>query len=440
MPRRWFVLSGIIVLVVTSTAVAVRSFLVSPGGHTMNSAGRSSAGPWRMPAGSQRSTMRWRVVPSVSFHCDAPVVGQYDITEGRLNDVAATGPDDAWAVGVCGDDSGTRGGYGRNPQGEVEHWDGKRWSAARIPGGAEYDLVAAGSPENVWAAGAPSGEGAPLNALAVIHWGGRRWTSATAGLPSSARITAVSATPTTAWSLVNRSDSGDGTAKVFRWNGSRWAQVNAPKGFHFKSGDGNDPTRTGDGFLTADKTGGVWVGGSLGRQATRPAIAHYNGSGWNIEPLPIPRRAGLLGIGMTGNGVWAVAEAVGITTGGRAPAGIGAVFHPGRTFAERWDGAHWKRLPPPPGIGLGQVFGDGFGHVWVSGSAAAGGNSIWARWDGQRWETGKSGWPPPYPPDSNLSSEGRFIFAPVPGSSAIWGVGVSRLLDGHPEIVTAGPP
>jgi hypothetical protein len=82
------------------------------------------------------------------------------------------------------------------------------------------------------------------------------------------------------------------------------------------------------------------------------------------------------------------------------------------------------------------VFGDGFGHVWVSGSGA------WALWDGERWETSKSGWPPPYPPDpSHAPNRGPgFIFAPVPGSSAIWGVGANDFLNGHPQIVTAGTP
>lgn len=79
--------------------------------------------------------------------------------------------------------------------------------------------------------------------------------------------------------------------------------------------------------------------------------------------------------------------------------------------------------------------------MWVSGPDAAGENFLWALWDGQRWEISKSGWPPPYPPDSSLvSADGNFIFAPVPGSSAIWGVGVNSLYNGHPEIVTAGTP
>ncbi|HEX5303681.1 MAG TPA: hypothetical protein VFW50_42480, partial [Streptosporangiaceae bacterium] len=61
----------------------------------------------------------WRPVSGARITCHSAL--QRDDLDAAVLDVAAAGPADAWAVGVCGADGGTHDFVGQEPTGFVEH-------------------------------------------------------------------------------------------------------------------------------------------------------------------------------------------------------------------------------------------------------------------------------------------------------------------------------
>ena len=94
------------------------------------------------------------------------------------------GPD-AWAVG------GTS--WFSPNQTLAEHWNGKTWTQARTPsppGGGAFNAVAATSPDNAWAVGqAGPGPGIPSATTPLIErWNGKTWTIQRYQAPATAAI------------------------------------------------------------------------------------------------------------------------------------------------------------------------------------------------------------------------------------------------------------
>jgi hypothetical protein len=102
----------------------------------------------------------------------------------QLNDVVAIAPDDVWAVGDY-----------RNVAGAFHaityHWDGTQWS--HIPSPIEdvsdsgLDDVAATGPNDVWAIG-----GAPDTGVLLMHWDGSQWSLVQPPLNSGGSLAAAS--------------------------------------------------------------------------------------------------------------------------------------------------------------------------------------------------------------------------------------------------------
>jgi hypothetical protein len=91
-----------------------------------------------------------------------------------LNDVAAAGADDAFAVGSEGFSAdGKKAGAG-----VVLQWDGRAWSVAYTGAdGSSLSAVAVSSPADVWALGT-AGQGASGSLAGkplLVHWDGRTW-------------------------------------------------------------------------------------------------------------------------------------------------------------------------------------------------------------------------------------------------------------------------
>ncbi len=102
--------------------------------------------------------------------------------QGYLLSVAAVRPDDAWAVGT------KLSGDLLQRQGIIRHWDGHTWQAATNPIAAvpvnELFAVAATAPDDVWAVGdldEMKNNSSPQPAL--LHWDGGRWTALPQGDP-----------------------------------------------------------------------------------------------------------------------------------------------------------------------------------------------------------------------------------------------------------------
>jgi hypothetical protein len=88
----------------------------------------------------------------------------------ELNDVSATGPADAWAVGADAD-TGT-GPDGGTPL--ILHWNGRAWSKVPLRGvvrPGQLDSVSARSRSDAWALGIDK------SGNVLLHWNGARWSS-----------------------------------------------------------------------------------------------------------------------------------------------------------------------------------------------------------------------------------------------------------------------
>src|SRR5215470_9322938 len=172
---------------------------------------------------------KWTIVPAQDPHH----------WNASLFAVAVLGADDAWAVG------GFRS-FGSTP-GEsplIEHWDGRNWTAMTVPrlahgAGTSQELiaVAGSSPDDVWALGHSSSNGATyMNRL--LHWDGRSWRLVLS--PQSHASYGVSLLMDVAvdragraWAVGGRLHGiGEGSvfdgALVQTWDGSSWRAAQAP--------------------------------------------------------------------------------------------------------------------------------------------------------------------------------------------------------------------
>jgi hypothetical protein len=82
-----------------------------------------------------------------------------------LEDVAGTGPNDAWAVGHRVIQDGEHTTFGPL----IEHWDGSAWTRTTFVPSQSLAGVTALSPTDVWAVGADGARGT------VVHWDGTDW-------------------------------------------------------------------------------------------------------------------------------------------------------------------------------------------------------------------------------------------------------------------------
>jgi hypothetical protein len=159
----------------------------------------------------------------------------------ELRAVAATNPDDAWAVGVQGDNPTSNWGLLEAPDGAhilITHWDGKHWVV--VPGpdmGGDYgslQAVAAIRRDDVWTAGirVASGPGSGANVQALIlHWDGQKW-SLVAGPgsgPAAYKVVAIAASATDdVWAIGAYFTNSTGAIPMLHWDGQRWNNVPGP--------------------------------------------------------------------------------------------------------------------------------------------------------------------------------------------------------------------
>jgi hypothetical protein len=281
----------------------------------------------------------WRPIPGARVTCHSAL--QRDDPDAAILDVAATGPADAWAAGVCGADGGTHDFVGQTPTGFVEHWDGHRWSAVAVPASGEYDVVQAISPADVWVtsvagdpwAAGPAGSRAAMPGGAnVIHWDGRQWTVAQQGI-APASVYALAAAAGTAWALTY----DHGATTVLYWVDGSWRPVAGPAGFRFATTP-QPPSANpvGGGFLASTGGARIWIGGE--DDATTPVIAQRTASGWTTVPVPVTRTYGWIdAMAVSGPNVWVRVDESGRTDDSSR-----------QTVLERFDGRSWTTLSASP--------------------------------------------------------------------------------------------
>lgn len=171
-----------------------------------------------------------------------------------FSDVAATAPNDVWAVGAS-----LRG------KTRIVHFNGSGWtvvpSVSPSPVANSLDAVSAASRTDVWAVGG-SGK-ASLRALAE-HWNGHRWRRVAVtgvGLSSVATIS-----PTDAWTVGEGFRHG---ALVEHWDGTAWTRA-FPPGREFAG-------------VAAAASNDVWIAAVVA--PSDPPFDHWDGTTWRRFPL-----------------------------------------------------------------------------------------------------------------------------------------------------------
>jgi hypothetical protein len=198
----------------------------------------------------------WRIVPTPN-----PNPGN-----NYLDDVAALGPNDAWAVG----DSGTTA----SPRSILLHWDGTAWTPGTLPplheDGSGLYSIAALAPNDIWVVGFAGNN--VFSSGIVLHYDGSQWgvykTFALARASIFHGVAARSANDV--WAVGARlNDQGLAREFLARWDGTAWTQVEE----HEEQGVVSSPAWD---VALAPSTGEVWIVGGT----SQPVILHRGPNWW----------------------------------------------------------------------------------------------------------------------------------------------------------------
>jgi hypothetical protein len=217
---------------------------------------------------------RWTVVPSAHLGGRGVV----------LLDVAALGPNDAWAVGLDTPAPGV--GKGRTL---TEHWDGVHWEAVATPDVGQSELAAldAVTHDNVWAVGNH------LGSTLIEHWDGRRWKAIPN--PAARRGTLVDIDGVSAddiWAVGWYGSEPNTRPLLEHWNGANWRRIDSPVRRGFLAG------------VAVPSTRNVWVAG--GHDISREFVAHRLGAKWRTARPPHFKKQQITTIAAAGNNdIWA---------------------------------------------------------------------------------------------------------------------------------------
>lgn len=284
------------------------------------------------PAGYQQTLIErwdgtaWSVVPSPN----RPQGNNY------LQGVAATAPNDAWAVGRAEPSGGGTNTF-------ILHWDGTSWSPVPSPNIAIYQQlsgVAVESPKSVWAVGYYYSSGHGQQTL-IEHWNGTSWSivpSPNVGtrenkLEAITTIPSVASSPSASrvWAAgYYYRDDGLPSTLVQRWDGTRWNVVPSldagPRENYLTS-------------IAASSTHDIWAVGlyNTAAGAYLTLAEHWNGQNWQVvqSPSPSSSYSELSGVAVVGsNHVWAVGSYYNN-------------YSVRLTLTEEWDGTSWQVVPSP---------------------------------------------------------------------------------------------
>lgn len=258
-----------------------------------------------------------------------------DYDDAGLDDVAATGAHDAWAVGSQQRGAGSTG--------TLLRWNGGRWARVTVADGTgSFDHVAGSSPKNVWVTGGTYDGG-----RTAWHWDGTTWTATSLGGYNVADVAVLG--PGNAWAVGNQDEGGD-VGAALHWTGGAWKTVAMP--FVARR-------------IAAVSAEDVWA---VGENATQPLAAHWNGHKWVQRRLPeVPIPAGENGfayfndiVAAASDDVWAV---------GRLNWGGGEALadqEHNRPVIMHWDGRKWRLTLGPEGDFALSASPDGRGGVWYA--------------------------------------------------------------------------
>jgi hypothetical protein len=337
------------------------------------------------PPNRQVSQPGWRVV-------DLTSVNVYP--GDQLEDVAAVGPQDAWAVG-------STGGY-TDTVPLIRRWDGNSWrtvTAPPLPKGARDGVlrkVVAYSPSDVWIFGdrraddllGPSGFG--------LHWNGANWRTTDFGAGTVSDAVALG--PNDLWVVGDRSTKTNPFLPFARhFDGRHWKKAAVPGGSW---------------ALSARSAKDIWAVGQTSGKAPRATVSRWNGRKWRSMPRPRPvlrrnvqyRISDVFARGA--KDVWATLTLSDLSRGG-SPAG---------SLLMHWNGRVWTRAKL--GLRKDTLFDltpDGKGGLWLLSSVSADRTDL-LHYAGERLTRQKA------PAKSDTTGDLRSL-ALVPGTPSLWAVG-----------------
>jgi hypothetical protein len=284
----------------------------------------------------------WEVVQSADPG-DAPTM---------LLGVAAVAAGEAWAVGASGDPEEPAAAL-------VELWDGRAWTAEKVPNPGsvnELRAVDAAGPNDVWAVGrtvTAFGGDRPF----ALHYDGARWLEV--ALPEEIDgvlngVAAIAADDVWVVGFTGEPAASLERALIMHWDGQLWAVVDGGRAI----GSGKSALRD----LEAVAPNDLWAVGYL---HNRPLIIHFDGERWERSDTD------------------AEGETIGIEPA--TPSEVWAVGTPIRRF----DGEAWA---PTTNVReeaeLRSVAAVGPNDVWAVGhrpTADATTRSLVVRYDGSGW-------------------------------------------------------
>ncbi len=272
------------------------------------------------------STPRFQVTWRLLWRASLP-------SENLLESVAATGPDDIWAVGGPGRDS--RAGY-------VVHFDGHKWRMSGFPDRTFMpSVVGASSPSDVWV----TGESATASDEAY-HWNGSAWqhVSTPAGVSTGVPLEVFGSADV--WLAGGREPMPPRNSLVWHWNGSAWKSYGLPIDV--------DPST----WMAGSSPRSLWVAGKGKKGSSlqgRLAAYQWTGRSWRSMPVPHERITALPSVTVSPRGdVWI--EALSVKGTQRNPLYILLHRHGGK----------WAKVPgvnsqgglswPPTADGQGRIW------------------------------------------------------------------------------------
>lgn len=198
---------------------------------------------WVVSTGQENSATG---LPSLIAHWNGTRWQEVPLPFGRsdpLSGFGATAGDDAWAVG-----SYARGGNeaAKFSRGLAAHWNGRSWRLTHVPirqgdNNAVLTDVAAVGPDDAWALGesqqlklSHDGFSATAPVALLEHWNGQDWRVAPGTAPPiyDGRPAIAATADGSAWAL--------GTCFydnfVVRWTGSAWVPASHPPDRHWRTG------------------------------------------------------------------------------------------------------------------------------------------------------------------------------------------------------------
>jgi hypothetical protein len=303
--------------------------------------------------------------PSHAQHSAARTPNPGDKNE--LDALAASGPDDIWAVGsTCKPCSGP----GMDLNTFILHSDGLGdWAQVESPSPGQAYLLGADalSPTNAWAVGVRMPTGTSERRGLALHWNGQDWKTTTmpAGLGDFVNLNDVSVAPGVAWAV-----GGSGDNITLRHTSSGWENIDAPS-------PGEGDFLQGVDVIAPDD---VWAIGYRDRatSGTMNVAMHWDGDHWTTFPVPSPGTSSQLhGVSaVSSTDVWAVGA-------------IHTKSDAFNTLVLHWNGVKWSRVTSPnPGAGsfhdLEGVSARNDHDVWAAG--VGNGDLLLTKWNGTKWK------------------------------------------------------